>query len=224
MFCYSRPSKSTYILPQGDNFLLPKSIFSYYVENGLFEQSLIDWSKQFVNKNTVFLDIGAHSGTYSINLAPHCKNVYSFEPQRMTYYALCGSVAISNYPNIFCHNVALGETEREQTLYINSEDGGSSSLIPHNNTFSTEKVQVKTLDSFDLRDISFIKIDVEGFEANVIRGAVNTLKNSNYPHILFEANPSQREQEIDTVNVLNSLGYQVIPVGGYPNMRLATKV
>ena len=81
-------------------YILPSINFSYYEKNGFGESSLIDWCDQFCDKNKIFLDIGARGGTYSISLAPKCKHVYSFEPRKMTYYSLCGSVALSNLKNI----------------------------------------------------------------------------------------------------------------------------
>ena len=100
------------LLNNNQSFILPKNLMECYVTNGLFESNLIEWSKQFCSKNKIFLDIGAHTGTYSISLSLHSKEVYSFEPQKMTYYALCGSVALSNRENITCLNVGLGSEEQ----------------------------------------------------------------------------------------------------------------
>jgi hypothetical protein len=59
---------------------MPKTLMPYYKEYGLYEKYLIDWTKQFCNKNQNMLDIGAHSGTYTVSLADCCKHVYAFEP------------------------------------------------------------------------------------------------------------------------------------------------
>ena len=88
-------------------FILPKNLSSCYLNNGLFEANLIDWCKQFCSKSKITLDIGAHTGTYGISLSKNSKEVYCFEPQKMTYYALCGSVALSNLQNIKCMQLAL---------------------------------------------------------------------------------------------------------------------
>ena len=93
-------------------YLLPQVNLDYYVKNGLFECQLIEWCKQFCSKDKVFLDIGAHSGTYTISLADCAKEVYSFEPQKMTYYSLCGSVALSDKQNVSCFQVGLGSPNR----------------------------------------------------------------------------------------------------------------
>jgi len=208
-------SKSIYILPVIN---LP-----YYAEHGLFEKTLIDWCKQFCNNN-IFLDIGAHTGTYSISLSQNAKHVYSFEPQKMTYYALCGSIALSDARNITAYNVALGSPDQVgiQTLKIRSHDGGGSSLQSFvEPVLAEESVEVRTLDSYNLKNIGFIKIDVEDNELYVLKGAVNTIKQNNYPTIMFESNHENKElfSYITTI-----LGYNaVIPINGIHNMYLITR-
>jgi len=202
-------------------YILPQVNIDYYIKNGLFESNLIDWTKQFCNKNKNFLDIGAHSGTYSISLSEYCNHVYSFEPQKMTYYSLCGSVALSNLNNITCINIGLGSPEQvgTQTLNIVSNDGGGSSLFSNNtNVLATELIQINTLDSFNIENIGFIKMDVEDNEIFVLKGALITLKKSNYPTILFESNNSNEE----LFGFLKNLNYKIIQISGCWNMFLAT--
>ena len=96
----------------------------------------------------------------------------------MTYYALCGSVALSNIRNVNCINYGLGSLEQVgiKDLYIVSNDGGGSTVIISNSNSShilaTEIIEIKTLDSFNIRDIGFIKMDVEENEINVLMGAI----------------------------------------------------
>jgi FkbM family methyltransferase len=206
-------------------FLLPEVNLDYYWKKGLFECQLIEWAKQFCNKDKVFLDIGAHTGTYSIELVSSCKEVVAFEPQRSTYYALCGGVAISGLSDkIICHQYGLGSEEQtgSQLLKIVSNDGGGSSLLPggNENVLKEETIQVRTLDSFGLRNVGFIKMDVENNELNVLRGGLDTLRESNYPPILFESNASN-----PTLFgfLREALKYKIVTIGGVSNMYLACK-
>jgi FkbM family methyltransferase len=180
----------------------------------------MEWCKQFCQKDKVFLDIGAHSGTYSISLSSCVKHVYSFEPQKMTYYALCGSVALSNKDNITCLQCGLGSKSQvgEQTLKIVSNDGGGSSLHSTSGILREEQIHLKTLDSFELTDIGFIKMDVEENELYVLQGAVQTLEQSQYPRILFESNFENQP----LFEYIKGMGYTIVPVGGCKNMYLAT--
>jgi len=205
--------------------LLPEVNLDYYWRKGLFECQLIEWSKQFCKPDKLFLDIGAHTGTYAISLASKCREVVAFEPQKATYNALCGGVAMSGLSDkITCHRVGLGSEDQvgEQVLKIVSPDGGGSSLAPaeHETTLREERIEVGTLDSFGLRDVGFIKMDVENNELNVLRGALDTLRESGYPTILFESNgPNPALFGF----LKEALGYKIVPVGGVANMFLACK-
>jgi FkbM family methyltransferase len=215
----SEQDKQIIVLNNKDTHILPQVNLQYYSTNGLFEQSLIDWCKQLCDKNKLFLDIGAHSGTYTVSLAQHCKEVHSFEPQRMTYYSLCGSVALSGIQHAFCHNFGLGSETQVglQTLKIISNDGGGSSLNTAEKVLKEETIVIKTLDELNLQNIGFIKMDIEGNELNALKGATNTLKLSNFPKILFESNSENKE----LFDFIKNLGYTVININGYQNMFLA---
>ena len=177
------------------SYILPNNLISCYCERGLFEASLIEWCKQFCSPDKIMLDIGAHTGTYALSLASKSKHVYAFEPQKMTYYALCGGVALSNLKNVTCMNFGLGSLEQigKNTLKIISNDGGGSSIHATDNILREETIQIDMLDNLELTDIGFIKMDVEENELFVLKGALNTLKQSNYPTILFESNNSNEE-------------------------------
>lgn len=223
--------KSNYVNNDHDNeivhlknkqtFILPAINLDYYNKHGLFEKNLIEWCKQFCKKDKLFLDIGAHTGTYSISLANLCKEVHAFEPQRMTYYGLCGSIVLSNISNIQAHQYGLGCKEQEgiQTLNIVSLDGGGSSIQTLNNVLSTELVTIKLLDNLNLNDIGFIKMDVEDNELFVLMGGKETIKKSGYPPILFESN-NENNLLFDYLNT--EFNYRIIRVTGVNNMFLAT--
>ena len=205
-----------------DIYILPQNNLEHYINNGLFEKYLIDWCKQYCSKDTNVLDIGAHTGTYALSLASLSNHVYAFEPQRLTFYALCGSVALSNYQNITCIQKGIGSPEQvgEQVLKIISNDGGGSSLHAIDGVISEEKIDIITLDSLDLNNIGFIKMDVENNELYVLRGAEETIKRCGYPKIVFESNSDNP----DLFNYLsNEFGYNIISINGSNNMYLATK-
>lgn len=203
-----------------DIHILPKTNIQYYIDHGLFECNLIEWCKQFCKRDKVFLDIGAHSGTYSVSLSDYCNHVHSFEPQKMTYYSLCGSVVLSGKENITCWKYGLGSPEQvgKQNLKIVSNDGGGSSLHSTNQPILREEtIEIKTLDHFEIENIGFIKMDVEENELYVLKGALNTIKKNNYPKILFESNYNNQE----LFNFIKEIGYKdIVPVGGCNNMYL----
>jgi len=206
-------------------FILPYNNIGYYSTHGLFESSLIEWCKQYCNKNQIFLDIGAHSGTYSLCLSDLCKKVYSFEPQQQTYYALCGSVCLSNKKNVECIRVGLGSPEQVgiKTLNIISPDGGGSSIQSQiSQVLSVEEIEIRTLDSFQLDNVGFIKMDIEGNELDCLKGSVETIKRSGNPTIIFESNTPNNPELFNYI--VKELGYRsVFPITGVNNMFITVK-
>lgn len=203
------------------------------IKNGIYEYPLIQWSvENFVksNKGKDVLDIGAHIGTWSAYMAPHCRNVYSFEPQKMTYHALNGTIALNGFNNIIPYNVALGTNKMEGKtgkLHIISPDGGGSSLMDDvlknaHFDYGDEIVTIRSLDSYNFDNIGFIKIDVEGWELEVLKGGVETLKRCGWPKIIFEANSDSwyQSKKRDLFIFVESLGYRIINIS-IKNMFLA---
>lgn len=200
-------------------YILPSVHLSYHRDAGLFESDLIEWSKQLCSKDKNFIDIGAHTGTYALSLADYCQQVYAFEPQKDTYYALCGGVALSNKKNVTCYQMGLGSPEQVgiKQLKIVHSSGGGSSLHATEGIIGQEDVMIQTLDQLGLDEIGFIKMDVEENEYYVLQGALKTLDRCKYPKILFESNDDNQP----LFQLINSLGYKIIKIRGYSNMYLA---
>jgi FkbM family methyltransferase len=127
----------------------------------------------------VAIDVGAHIGVVSLFLARHFQEVHSFEPCPETYEALTRNT--SDQPNVEPHNCGLndaGGTLRFE--YLPSHGQLSHVLYDHEtrkwpDSVITEPVPVRTIDSFEFPEVSFIKIDTEGFEGPVVKGARETI-------------------------------------------------
>lgn len=197
--------------PNEKNYIMPLNHQAYHMSHGIFESELIEkccklWKEK---KGRTFLDVGSHTGTYSINLSPYFKKVIAFEPQKMTYYALCGSIALNSLTNINTYNIGLGSIEQRgmKNLFINSEDGGSSSLFGSERPMlDTEMVTIDVADKFMKEPIDFIKVDIEGNELNFFRGCA-TILFTHKPIILFECNTSQHLTDIS--NFLKEYNYKI---------------
>ncbi len=210
-----------------DVYLLPTVNIQYYMEHSLFEKHLIEWCKQFCSPTRIFLDIGSHTGTFAISLARSSLCVHAFEPQRATYNALCGGIALSGLSDkVFAHPFGLGEPSQvgDQTLNIISNDGGGSTLHHYRDTkdpvLATETISVRTLDSFGLSNVGFIKMDVEDNELCVLKGAQMTIEMSNYPPFIYESNGHNNEL---VEYITQEMKYNIQPIYGCNNMFLATK-
>ena len=179
------------------------------------EHSLIRWCEQFVNET--FVDVGSNLGAYAIILGKKCKKVISFEPQKEIFDCCILTKCINNSHNVIFENVALGSSEEQRTLY-SDPDTLKSSFQKVSPQSQPSTVSVKTLDSYNLKNVDFLRIDAGGSEFNVIKGSGQTLINNNFPPLIF-----QRCEAHDALCAyLRGLGYTIHPISGYNTMFLAS--
>jgi FkbM family methyltransferase len=203
----------------------------YMVNNGIYEYPIIRWCEQFLTPTGTFIDCGAHCGTFSILLSKFCKEVWAFEAQKSTFDCLSVGVSINQCNNVKINHIALGASEGEGILHHVSEDGGMSSLSKESSIHTNQKiikeepVKIRNLDSYNITNIDFMKIDVEGHELEVIKGATLTLINSYFPPFIFEAWPDYwyKEQREQLITYVKQLGYQVFLLSGTNHMYLASE-
>jgi len=163
----------------------------------------------FINKGNGAIDIGANKGVYSSILAPLASIVYSFEPNPKLFKILKSGLA----SNCIGYQIALSNTSIKQKLLVPysqrrksySNQGASLSKVKVNGEHGVVQVQTRTLDSYNFINIDFIKIDVEGHELNVLKGAVKTLKR-NKPILLVELSESHTKMPIEKL-IKNVEGY-----------------
>jgi len=155
------------------------------------------------------VDIGANKGIYSYALAQLSSHVYSFEPLR----ECCDYISHYGHERISVHNVALSDVDDSLKIYI-PVDGWRTvytraSLVPVAGKHELRHVPVRRLDDFDLRGIGFIKIDVEGHELFVLRGARGHLMRDT-PDLLVEIDLHSHVEfgYLEVFNYLYELGYE----------------
>jgi FkbM family methyltransferase len=84
------------------------------------EINMIKWIEQLCAKDKIFLDIGINNGLYTILLADKFSKVYSFEPNKIQYNALCGNIALSNLHNVTCLNTNLSNEQLDSYNEFNN--------------------------------------------------------------------------------------------------------
>jgi len=207
-----------------------------YFNTGFYERGYIDWViENFVFGDKNIIDIGAHIGWYSVAFAKKANHVYSFECSPKSFNYLCANIALNNVDyKITKYNCALSNEFGTTNFYIRDpNDGGGNGIskFEYDNIHNTPHITVEknTLDSYNLTNIGFIKIDVEGHEKEVLEGSVETIKRNNYPKILFESWDENHEKnnypaiklQKELFNFITSLGYKIIKIG--QDMYLAEK-
>lgn len=167
--------------------------FGYQVHNISKEAKYLKIQKwNFLTKIQIrtIIDVGANEGQFVseiLNIFPLAE-IHSFEPLRDCYEKLVFS--FRNNQKVHTYNFALGEQDGEITFSKSSATGSSSllkmgnlhkKLYPHTANLIEEKVKIKRLDdvlaNLNLGDHTLLKVDVQGAEDKVIKGAAKVLKN-----------------------------------------------
>ena len=169
-----------------------KSIYYY----GEYEAGTLLVFKDFLHAGDVFLDVGAYIGFHTCVVAKFVGEsgfAYAIEPNPEIYKILLTNIRINKLTNISPLKIALGAEESEARIYdYDRANRGSASLIrPQGiNEESGKLVRVATIDRLieneQLRVPNLIKIDVEGFELEVLKGAKILLEGSQAPMLCVE--------------------------------------
>jgi FkbM family methyltransferase len=135
-----------------------------------------------VRESDVCLDIGANIGFYTLGFGKRASRgaVHAFEPAPLNYHVLAVNVLANNLSNVVMNNCAVGDTNGEVTFCI-AEDGAFSSFLDTGRKAITRTAmtRVVSLDSYcsecNLTHLDILKVDVEGAEPAVLRGAAGLL-------------------------------------------------
>lgn len=148
---------------------------------------IFPWLQQNLTPQRTVVDIGARKGHWFKKIAYYFPDspAHLFEPTPNIYEWLDSKHRKNDRVNI--HGVALSDISATLDFHIDLELGGWSGLTQQreDGKYRTIKVPVKTLDSYKLKNVGLIKIDVEGNELKTIRGAEKTIKSSK-PFVYFE--------------------------------------
>lgn len=182
---------------------LPKYRSGYEVETG----TLID---TFASETSSFWDIGANWGYFSLHLAAHPEfsgSIHAFEPFPRSHRDLASAVEQSGLQKVItCHEIALSDKSGEVGMKL--ADNLHSGLGMVDESSGGARMACSTADSLPLPPPSLIKMDVEGHELAVLKGAAATIQSAK-PWIILE---NWREKPTNTLSPLHWLedaGYQL---------------
>lgn len=184
--------------------------------------------KDFIKDDDYIVDAGANIGIFSIFAVQYAKNgkIFAFEPAKSTFEIL--KYNTSKYNNIIPLKLALGKFRGVNKIRVFKISKGVSTLLDSDviddfsksfGEYKDEEIDVITLDDFikenNIQKINFIKIDTEGYELNILEGAIETIKKFN-PVIVVSAYHSPHHkimipQFILSIN--NKYKYKINKVG-----------
>lgn len=194
----------------GDHISLSIAIF------GRYEKEILDKLK-FVLKDEpklIAIDIGANIGNHTLWMAENFDTVLSFEPTKITYEILKLNLMLNDRQNVKTFNFGLGSFESAMQMIHANNNSGAAKILRHEeiNFNNTENVVIKIGDEViskmcDPSKITLIKIDVEGYEYEVLLG-IKKILTKNSPTVVLEIeNDKIREKYPKSIGVLIECGY-----------------
>ncbi len=200
-----------------------KDWISKTIYEGTYERALLHFLDSLALSD-LCIDVGANIGVtlwHSLKNSSPSATFLAFEPSEQCFESLNNSRAdISNAGKIF--DFAIGETDESRTIFglKNESHSGAASLISHWGVHGEKgEVQVRQLDTvlreyLGDKEISLLKIDTEGYEAQVIRGAKKTLAMGRIEIIVMEVSPNFGSVEfLSEVNELLGERYRWLALG-----------
>lgn len=163
--------------------------------------------RPFFERGTAF-DIGANIGNHSVYFSSIFHAVHAFEPNPYTFALLSFNAQWAN--NVVVHNYGLGDEKGRFPLGESAENVGRSSIKYASHGDTTVEISVELLDGagLDVSGLCFIKMDVEGFEPNVVKGGLGVIK-AQQPLIVFEQHQHEFVNGVsETVSLLAEQGYR----------------
>ena len=183
-------------------------------------QSIIS---EYIKPGSIAIDIGAHIGTHTVTMdkcVGENGRVLAFEPNRKIYRELCYNLVANDCKNTYPIRTAVGKTKSIiEVVTSHPRNEGGSYVV--NAKGGSETAVLLPLDIFDLNNVSFIKIDVENMEADVLDGARSTILR-NKPVMLIEIQgngerPVQLGEDTKQMGLISikkivELGYTIVPI------------
>jgi len=205
----------SYYIPKND-----KSYEIYFFKFDHYQEAQRNRALAHVNKWNLAIDIGANIGLWSRDLTSFFNKTICFEPNLSCMKCLKKNII---FEKALIYNYALGSKNEEKKLFTPKNSGGSSFInktkIGFNsdgskiygkwpNGTNQQSVKVKKLDDFKFIKVDFIKIDVQSYEYEVLKGARKTLE-LNSPILCMEEDNVKNSKAI---RFLESLDYAIVDV------------
>jgi FkbM family methyltransferase len=167
------------------------------------------------------IDVGAHIGSYALRMAGRFKHVIAFEPNPFNRHILRLNLRLNKMRNVDVEDAALSDTSEVSPLFTQGSTGSTGSLNPLHYGLKYDRtvpVKVKKLDEFEIAKVDVIKIDAEGSELKILKGASQTIDRT-MPILAIEVHQSKKSSVAacgcETCTYVSSLGYDLKVLGEF---------
>jgi len=199
---------------------LDPGISTELLVKGVHEKGATKILREILEEGMHVVDIGANIGYYTLIEAQNVGKtgkIYAIEPEPNNFGFLNRNVQANNFRDVIeIYQIAIADKDGEAKFYISNKSNLHSLLPNPENRYIA--VKTLTLDNFlkDKHPVDFIRMDTEGFEYNIIKGATNTLKREKNIKLFIEFHPPELEAQglplKALIEKLNDFGFEPIVV------------
>ncbi len=189
-----------------NDIIIGRSLEKY----GEFSYGEIRLFEQILRPGNIVIEVGSNIGSHTLPLARHVGFggvVFAIEAQRIIFQTLCGNLALNSIPNVSARHVVAGSSMGKMSVPVpnfskKNNFGGLQLSAP----MPGETVPMITIDSLMVSHCELLKIDVEGMEEEVIKGAAMTIERYK-PFLYFECDREEKKESL--LRYVDSLDYQM---------------
>ena len=166
--------------------------------HGIYERRFLEFIDVTLKSKHTMLDIGANIGNHAIYLSDSFEIIHAFDPNPEVAPLLHQNIAINQIDNIVVHHVGLSDANKTLPFNVNLGGNLGNSGFQQEGTAQSILLEAVRGDDYladaNVKNIDFVKIDVEGFELNVLRGLVRTIDHHR-PVIAFECHAQNLDKK-----------------------------
>lgn len=196
-------------------------LIDWYIYFGFKEKARTELYN-LVNESNIVFDIGANIGEVTLNFAKivgDSGTVFSFEPESNNYKKLENNIKLNSFKSIVLNNIGLADKNSLLKIYnIEERNCGMNRILDNGpeNDFLGE-IEVVKLDEYiannNISKVDLVKIDVEGYEYNVLKGS-NSLLKELHPILFIELDDNNLKMQgdcaLDLIKLLCNLNYSIL--------------